>query len=386
MLTPSEQRLMYRKQLRPLVRGVYDLQKLRIQMGNRVVNNFKVRAGQAPGDKEENLDPEVKKLLATIRAHNKLVADAVAAGELKIEDADKKKPLKAEVAQEIFKTTKKEFAKITANGFPKKSAFEGNPVISEYTDLCLICLYIDLHKEEKDHFDRIKDVIIDHPIWPFFENIKGIDRAMAGVCISELDPYKAETVSGFWKYAGVDVVKVGDNWEGRSKREGHLVKRKYIDKQGKEQEKDSITYNPFLKTKLCGVLAGCFIKCNSPQYRPYYDNYKHRMENHAKWGVHNDGQIKGNKGHRDDMAKRYMIKMFLADLWEAWRTVEGLPVRATYAVDKLGHRTHQKPIFIYDPNRKPKAENKPTITEQPKKKPRKKKKKEEEQQSSDAAD
>lgn len=385
MLTPSEQRLMYRKQLRPLVRGVYDLQKLRIQTGNRVVGNFKVKAGQAPGEKEENLDPEVKELLATIRAHNKLVADAIAAGELTLETADKKKPLKAKVAGQIFKVTKKEFVKITKDGFPPKSEFEGNPVISEYTELCLLGLYVDLCKEEDAHFDRIRDVISDHPIWPFFEGIKGIDRAMAGVCISELDPYKAETVSSFWRYCGVDVVKVGDNWEGRCKKEGHLVDKEYIDKDGKKQTRKSITYNPFLKTKMCGVLAGCFIKCNSPQYRPYYDNYKHRMENHAKWGVQNDGKIKGNLGHRDDMAKRYMIKMFLADLWAAWRTVEGLPVRATYAVDKLGHRTHQKPIFIYDPNRKPKAENKPTITEQPKKKPRKKKKGGE-QQSSDAAD
>ena len=32
-------------ELRTLVRGIYDIQKLRIQMGNRLVSNFKVKLG-----------------------------------------------------------------------------------------------------------------------------------------------------------------------------------------------------------------------------------------------------------------------------------------------------------------------------------------------------
>lgn len=37
-----------------------------------------------------------------------------------------------------------------------------------------------------------------------------------------------------------------------------------------------------------------------------------------------------------NMAIRYMIKMFLKDLWVAWRTLEGLPVTPDYAEAKLG--------------------------------------------------
>ena len=44
------------------------------------------------------------------------------------------------------------------------------------------------------------------------------------------------------------------------------------------------------------------------------------------------------KGHRDNAARRYMIKMFLKDLYVVWRTVEGLPVRAPYQEEYLGHK------------------------------------------------
>ena len=42
--------------LRTLVRGIYNIQKLRIQMGNRLVGNFKVKLGQAPSEPESTLD------------------------------------------------------------------------------------------------------------------------------------------------------------------------------------------------------------------------------------------------------------------------------------------------------------------------------------------
>ena len=40
-------------------------------------------------------------------------------------------------------------------------------------------------------------------------------------------------------------------------------------------------------------------------------------------------------GHIDRMSKRYMIKMFLQDLYVAWRTLEGLSVRKPYAEEYL---------------------------------------------------
>ena len=41
------------------------------------------------------------------------------------------------------------------------------------------------------------------------------------------------------------------------------------------------------------------------------------------------------------MAIRYMIKQFLADLYNAWRPLEGLEVAPTYAEAKLGIKHRQ---------------------------------------------
>ena len=63
--------------LRTFVRGAYDVQKLRIQTGNRIVANFKTQLGQAPGTKEDELSDEAKSILDNFRAEYDLIADAI---------------------------------------------------------------------------------------------------------------------------------------------------------------------------------------------------------------------------------------------------------------------------------------------------------------------
>ena len=79
------------------------------------------------------------------------------------------------------------------------------------------------------------------------------------------------------------------------------------------------------------MLGPCFIKSNSEPYRQIYDNYKHRLENIPAWAVR-------TKGHRHNASIRYMVKRFLADLYVAWRKLEGLPVAPDYHEAKLGHK------------------------------------------------
>ena len=96
--------------------------------------------------------------------------------------------------------------------------------------------------------------------------------------------------------------------------------------------RQGITFNPFLKTKLVGVLASSFLRCGPDNtYSKMYYEYKHRIENHP-------AHIAKTKGHRHAMALRYMTKRFLCDLYVAWRKLEGLPVELEYNEAKLGHR------------------------------------------------
>lgn len=289
--------------LRSFVRGAYQIQKLRIQMGNRIVSNFKVKLGQKPSENEDELDEDAKEILKLLRKQHKKIIDGIKV-------------------------------------FPSINKFKGDEIISSYTELCLLDQYMVLEKNENQHFRRLEKVLSEYPIYSqFLEHIKGVGPAMAGVIISEFDIHKAKYSSSLWAYAGLDVAPDG---QGRSRRKEHLVEQTYKDKNGEIGLKMGITFNPFLKTKLLGVLGSSFLRAGSEdnRYKDIYDNYKHRLEHRAgAIPVSLHGKTEGEsltKLHRHRMAIRYMIKMFLIDLYVNWRTIEGLPVHIPYHEAKLG--------------------------------------------------
>jgi hypothetical protein len=200
---------------------------------------------------------------------------------------------------------------------------------------------------EREALKETKRLLRGIPIWEsFLKDVRGIGPTMGGIIISEIDIHAAETVSALWAHAGLAV----DNRTLRAKR----LKRG-----------ERANFNPFLKSKLVLVTAESFIKANSP-YRKYYDNYKARKKaQHVAVCMNCNGKgtwkpkkeddkdtkkqvctnCNGTGGpapwgasdaHRHSAAMRYMIKMFLKDLWEAWRTLEGLSTPGDYAETKLG--------------------------------------------------
>ena len=302
------------KMLKALTRGAYDLQALRMKTGNNLCAAFRQKLGIAPGvseDEEENND--AKELLDQLRAEFKKITDGV----------------------------KREL--------PTMKQFKGETVITTYAELCLVARYLSLEQDEESTFRRIRSLLDGFPIYrEFLEPTKGCGPAMAAVIITGINIHACEYPSSVWKYTGYDVA--GDG-AGRSKRKEHLVKREYTTATGAQAFRDGVTYNPFLKTKLY-VLGGCLIKSGNERYRKIYDDYKHRLENHQKYGIANDqnriaemrekfGHGYAPKGHRHAMAMRYMIKMFLLDLYNAWRPLEGLPVAPPYSEAKLG-KVHLK--------------------------------------------
>jgi len=281
---------MRNEKIRSLVRGAYDVQKLRIQTGNRIVANFKAKLGQEPQKKEQTLSAEGKLILNQLRAHYTKLMDGL-------------------------KT------------FPRQKSYKGDEVISDFTELCLIRQYIGLESEEKEHFRLLGSVLKGYTIYTeFLQDVKGVGPAMAGVIVSEFDPHRAKYPSSFWKYAGLDV---GENGQGRSRKKEHLVETEYVDKDGEVKTKMGITFNPWLKTKLVGVLGSAFLRAEDSYYGQCYYSYKSRLESHPE-------HIEKSKGHRHNMATRYAVKRFLVDLHIAWRKIEGLPVSSEYSEGKLG--------------------------------------------------
>jgi len=272
--------------LKAAVNGFYSIQKTRIRVGNNIVSNFKVKIGQEPSQSEDALDADAKFLLKNLRESYKKITDGV------------------------------------ATMTPRK--FKEDGLVSDFSEYCLVKQFIDLDEAEKSAFKQIKYAVRDFDIYRnFLEDVKGVGPTMAAVIISGFDIHKAEYPSSLWAYAGLDVVKGA----GRSRKKEHLVETTYTDAEGKEQTKMGISFNPFLKTKLIGVLGSSFVKTNGI-YRDIYDNYKHRISNMP-------AHAEKSKGHINNMAIRYTVKRFLVDLYYNWRTMEGLPVAAEYSEAKL---------------------------------------------------
>lgn len=326
--------------MRSVIRGLYDLQKLRIMTGNRVVGNFKAKLGQKPSHSEDTLDPDSRELLAVLRAKAPRITDtAVFVGDSSgaTESAGEPVEIDDALGKEIITLLVRRYQAVTdkRKTFPIKATFTGDPVISDYTELCMVGQYVDLLRHEQQHTRRLENMLADYPVWTgFLAEVRGVGPMMAAVIISEFDIHKAKYPSSLWRYAGLDVA---DDGKAQSMRAEHLVEVHYRDKNGQDATRMAITFNPWLRSKLIGVLGSSFIKQSADlcRYRRVYDDYKHRLEQHAMYGVEVH-KIKGAKGHRHAMAIRYMVKMFLIDLYKAWRAMEGLPVHPPYHEAKLG--------------------------------------------------
>jgi hypothetical protein len=308
--------------LRAMVRGAYDLQQLRMQSGLRLCANFRAKLKAQGADTEDEDDAE---------------------------EAEKKK-------ESAIKLIKAEYRRLT-DGITsekgkvamKKLDLTGSPLISSAAEFALVDSYIALERQEAKQFRDLTGTLEEIPIYrDYLVNVTGIGPAMAGVLVAYLDPKRARHVSSFWKYGGLDVA----NGSGRSRREEHLVEREYLDKNGETKTRLGVTYNPFLKTKLMGVLGPSFLRSGS-EWRNVYDGYKNRILSDPsrikitvnEWKqLHKKGEVDlktyWTPGRIHTASTRYMVKQFLQELWVQWRTLEGLTITLPYAEEKLGNRPH----------------------------------------------
>jgi hypothetical protein len=303
--------------LRAMVRGAYDLQQLRMQSGLRLCANFRAKLGPIDDDDPEADDAKKESAIKLIKAEYRRLSDGITSEKGRVSMA--------------------------------KLDFTGSAIISSAAEFALVDSYIALERQEAKQFRDLTGTLEEIPIYrDYLHAVTGIGPAMAGVLVAYFDPHRARHVSSFWKYAGLDV----DKGSGRSRREEHLVDREYADRNGEIKTRLGVTYNPFLKTKLMGVLGPSFLRSGS-EWREVYDGYKHRIVSDparkkvtvAEWkkahkATDPDIRQLWTPGRIHTAATRYMVKMFLQELWVKWRTIEGLPVTQPYSEAKLGNRPH----------------------------------------------
>lgn len=266
-------------------------------------------------------------------------------------------------ASRIMKEIKEDYNKIT-KGMVSRIIMHGNLPEDSRLDkhiLTLVDTYVFLELEEEKIIRRIAALCEDFEIYNrFFKLVPGVGPISAGGLIALLDISKARYASSFVKYAGYDVVKRWDDekgdwiFEGRSKRKEHLEEKTYIDRDGVQRTKLSITFNPEVKCLMYN-LATSFMKIRNrvkddflegwpgykiPNYGMIYENYKHRKM------VDNElNEAKKTLSHIDLMAKRLTSKIFLQELHPVWCYLLGayekirLPWHVVYTENQEYHPT-----------------------------------------------
>ena len=376
--------------LKALVTSGYDFQKLRISIGNRMCQIFRQRFLELSSN-EKLIPSEIETKIRTCGA---IITPKVDALLTKFgmmppsEDKPKQVKIRLAVNEILNEMMLHEFKRITdtiitlsctaeeaaqlrkkkieivlqyINQHVNKKTIEkairetNSLVVDNMIVFNIIATYLNTLSSEEGTFKQIEYILDNFPIWSeFMYHVKGIGPLMGGILISKINIIKSESVSALWKFCGLDVAEDG---KARSMREEHLVPKSYINSDGEEDMGKFCAYSPWFKSKIGYVMADCLIKQNKV-YKKVYDDYKNRLINDPNRVEHKitrktkagkEYTVKVNTpGHFNMMARRYMVKMFLQDMWLCWRKLEGLEVKPPYCA-KLGLTPHYRYI---DPDTK----------------------------------
>lgn len=173
-------------------------------------------------------------------------------------------------------------------------------------------------------------------VWRWVTSIPGLGAGgLAAQLLAQIDDISAfPNVSKLWRFSGWGVV------DGRAE----------TNMPGEKSH-----YNRVLKAT-CHLIAEQFLRQQTPVYVDmYYEEKARQRELHPQvmcrtcgcpWEECKSKSVHKrmyNDGHLHHRARRRMIKIFLAHLWEVWRVAEGLPVTPPYAQSALGHTIYPVP-------------------------------------------
>ncbi|MDQ6691118.1 MAG: transposase [Gemmatimonadota bacterium] len=193
---------------------------------------------------------------------------------------------------------------------------------------------------------ELRDVIEQHPAWPWLDGVKGIGHLLAARLLSRLDVTRAKTPSSFWAYCGLGTIP-GVAYRcslcglesaypvGYQAREKHYNRSGSRECAGVLQQVDDdasarvaprrsvlggrASYDAQARNS-CYLIGVSMLRCGG-DYRSYYDAERAKLASSRP----------GWTPRRCHLAAlRKMEKAFLRDLWVAWRRAVNLPVVAPY--------------------------------------------------------
>lgn len=195
----------------------------------------------------------------------------------------------------------------------------------------------------------------------FLKDVPGCGPIAAGWIIGAYRIEEATTVSKLWQFTGLNPGMVHGKKRIDEGETFRLVKTDVMVRGDKLTPGFVAPFNKRLRTAMVGVLADGMIKASLrwreieesefventvyckrkddvPMAAVIGSKYVERYMQAKERALHQDNWKDEKPGHRDRHGKRLMIKLFLQDLYVAWRTIEGLPVRPPYQEEYLGHQ------------------------------------------------
>jgi hypothetical protein len=326
---------MERYEVRQLVENYYDIQKIRVETFNRIVmfvkeneSKFKEILSHGMNETQQAVASQFKNETHLVNAsqindetqngnasHGTLENQGKFALKLLEEKKYSEFVKKYVLSQRRYETQVKSASHEISETRQASASQEGcethilvafSPFIKQIENL--IWFHNKLYETEKELYKRLDAWSRNHPLRKKFLNrVRGIGPVLSSGIIAWYSEaiLKAPNVSKIWKYSGL-----APGQESHERRRG-----------------EKLDYNPRLKT-FAWKIGESFIKFKCFG-RKLYDSFKEQAkQKHPDW----------TKLHIHNYAKKKVVKIFIASVWEVWRKMNNLPTTKPYPIEFLGHR------------------------------------------------
>jgi hypothetical protein len=187
-----------------------------------------------------------------------------------------------------------------------------------------------------------KSLLAVHPAWPWMSGVKGMGTTLSARLLARLDLSRAPRPSSFWAYCGLDTVpgvavrcdecerefrvavgrtphshrdRTSAAWcAGRLAAVPDIAAFRVASPHSRLAQRPR--YDPVAK-KICYLIGVSFVRTRSPYSEVYHQRRAATALTHPDWP----------KKRAHLTALRVTVKLFLRDLWSAWRRADHLAVR-----------------------------------------------------------
>lgn len=173
------------------------------------------------------------------------------------------------------------------------------------------------------------------PIGRWALSICGIGPVITAGLLAHINIEHCPTAGHLWSFAGMNPTAKWEKgkkrpWNAALKRLCFLIGESFIKVQNRENDYYGAYYAKRKQREIARNEAGEFAEQAAAVLAA-----RRISKDTDAYAAYSSGKLP--PAHIHARARRYAVKLFLAHLWETWRTMEGLPVPLPYPIAIKGH-------------------------------------------------